>query len=842
MYQKIGFLNILRKAWPFVLLIVVIVTAMDIFIIQALSRRMTDQQKFRLQTKTATIRAQIESFVNTNMTLIYAAAANISLHPNINSDEFYRFARQILTYPNQIKNLTAAPDNRIVFVYPQKGNEKIIGLDYRKLKDQWLEVKKAIETDKMIVAGPLDLVQGGKGLVGRIPVYIKRNGKKEYWGLVSSVIDFNAKMQILQKQARSFNLSFALRGKDGKGSQGDIFYGDKSLFFDNQSIQMGIRLPNGFWQIAARPLAGWQKSHPFRYAVHLIMATAGLLLIFFTFSKMKKDMYLQMSEQRFKDLVYSSSDWVWEVNANGQYIYASGNVEKILGYKPENLLGKSPFDTMSPQEAQRVGKIFTDKATQKMPIQNLENQALNKNGDIVYLLTNGVPVLDMNGDLLGYRGVDKDITVKKQKEQELKKNKTLLDLFFSQSMIGFFFMMLDEPVFWDDNVDKDKVMDYVFSHQRITKVNQSILKQYHAKEEQFLGLTPNDFFAHDIENGKALWKEFFDNGHLHIDTQEKRFDDSNVMIEGDYICIFDEQGRIAGHFGVQKDVTKDREAEKQLERYIEIVDKNVITSQTDIHGYIIYASEAFCNISEFSKPDLLGKNHNVVRHPDMPAQLFKEMWQTIENNEVWHGELKNKKNNGGYYWVDTYISPLFNMAGEKTGYMAVRQDITDKKEIERISITDRLTGIFNRMRLDEVLIQEQNRYERYGQVYSIILFDIDFFKKVNDTYGHIAGDSVLKETAALIKKQVRVNDVFGRWGGEEFLLICPQTGGKDAHILAEKLRKSLAEYGFSQVPSITASFGVACIKNAANYNELLMNADKALYQAKDQGRNRVCVE
>lgn len=135
-------------------------------------------------------------------------------------------------------------------------------------------------------------------------------------------------------------------------------------------------------------------------------------------------------------------------------------------------------------------------------------------------------------------------------------NERLLELFFSQSMDGFFFMMLDEPVEWGDHVDKDRVLDYVFEHQRMTKVNSAILTQFNAsKPEEILGTTPAQFFAHDLAMAKERWRRFFDAGHFHNETDERRLDGTPMRIEGDYIVIYDDRGRIAGHFGIQRDVT-----------------------------------------------------------------------------------------------------------------------------------------------------------------------------------------------------------------------------------------------------------------------------------------------
>ena len=144
-------------------------------------------------------------------------------------------------------------------------------------------------------------------------------------------------------------------------------------------------------------------------------------------------------------------------------------------------------------------------------------------------------------------------------------NERLLELFFSQSLDGFFFMMLDEPVEWSDQVDKTRVLDFVFEHQRMTKVNAAIVTQFNARSaDELLGMTPAQFFAHDLAGAKARWREFFDRGHLHRETDERRLDGSPMRIEGDYMVIHDGQGRIAGHFGIQRDVTDRHLAGEEL--------------------------------------------------------------------------------------------------------------------------------------------------------------------------------------------------------------------------------------------------------------------------------------
>ena len=280
-------------------------------------------------------------------------------------------------------------------------------------------------------------------------------------------------------------------------------------------------------------------------------------------------------------------------------------------------------------------------------------------------------------------------------------------------------------------------------------------------------------------------------------------------------------------------------AQAKLERYIDIVDRNVISSQTDLKGVIIDVSTAFCEISGYSKEELIGQNHNVVRHPEIPNSFYKELWSTITKGNTWAGEMKNIAKDGSYYWVDAKIDPVRSATGDISGYISIRQNITDKKRIEKLSITDKLTGLDNRLRLDDLLLEEFNRMRRYSLELSIIICDIDLFKAVNDSYGHLVGDQVLIEIANILRLNCREVDVVGRWGGEEFLIICPETRVYEAMIVAEKLRSLIEVHDFSKVGHKTGSFGVTSVMSNDSIEDALQRTDKALYRAKENGRNRV---
>ncbi len=160
-------------------------------------------------------------------------------------------------------------------------------------------------------------------------------------------------------------------------------------------------------------------------------------------------------------------------------------------------------------------------------------------------------------------------------------------------------------------------------------------------------------------------------------------------------------------------------------------------------------------------------------------------------------------------------------------------------DLLRSANEDYLTGLYNRRKITRMLTTEIGRSKRYKRIFSIILIDIDDFKQINDTFGHNCGDTLLIEMADIIRNTVRNTDFTGRWGGEEFLVICPETDSHGATSLAEKIRSAIESNNFNNAGKITASFGVTVYKYDKDIRPLINRADDALYTAKKDGKNRV---
>ena len=272
----------------------------------------------------------------------------------------------------------------------------------------------------------------------------------------------------------------------------------------------------------------------------------------------------------------------------------------------------------------------------------------------------------------------------------------------------------------------------------------------------------------------------------------------------------------------------------------------------DKQGCITYWNESCARISGFSSGEMLGRHCRETVFGSKKGSAGQEAGRcgiemVLETGlpGTWKGCVRRK--NGQRIPVESHISVLRDEVGEITGAVEVFRDVSAHVALEdahrqllQLSKEDQLTGLFNRSAINDLLSAEIERSRRYRQSLSVIMIDIDHFKRINDRYGHDAGDKVLTKIGAILRFSLRKPDMVGRWGGEEFLVVAPSSDAWAAEQLAERLRGDIEDIPVGEIPEpITASFGVAQLSEGLNLDEVLYAADNALYTAKGSGRNRV---
>ncbi len=278
---------------------------------------------------------------------------------------------------------------------------------------------------------------------------------------------------------------------------------------------------------------------------------------------------------------------------------------------------------------------------------------------------------------------------------------------------------------------------------------------------------------------------------------------------------------------------------------------------TNREGEIVYVNPVFSTLTGYSLDELKGQTPRVFKSPNTPLLIHQDLWNTISAGKPWRGELCNRRKGGGEYWESIVINPVKNHAGEITHYVGIWQDITvrrrndenilnEKTALERQSRTDDLTGLYNRRHIFIEVEREVERSVRYGRPLSCMMIDIDDFKKINDTYGHFVGDQVVQTFARLLEDSIRTIDILGRYGGDEFLLILPETDLDEARSVAERIRSSVIDYQhqvMAELGPLTVSIGLVVFDESCRANKKLFieKADAVLMAAKRSGKNQIIV-
>lgn len=268
---------------------------------------------------------------------------------------------------------------------------------------------------------------------------------------------------------------------------------------------------------------------------------------------------------------------------------------------------------------------------------------------------------------------------------------------------------------------------------------------------------------------------------------------------------------------------------------------------TDKEGEISYVNPKFEQMSGHKREDVIGENPRMFKSGKTDNKTYSELWTTIKNGQTWEGDFENKDQHDRPYFVSAQISPIHNGKGVLEHFVGIQEDVTEKielqRQLEKIASTDSLTGIFNRGHFMLLAAQEIKRRIRYGHPLSILLFDLDYFKDVNDTYGHHSGDKVLQDFTQCIEQELRDSDIFGRLGGEEFAAIIVDTQRAETSQLAERLRQKIEDLEItSDDHLIRVTVSIGCTEwqeGDLEVEDILKRADKALYRAKEGGRNRV---
>ena len=291
--------------------------------------------------------------------------------------------------------------------------------------------------------------------------------------------------------------------------------------------------------------------------------------------------------------------------------------------------------------------------------------------------------------------------------------------------------------------------------------------------------------------------------------------------------------------------------ENELQRMLDVVNQNVYMSMTGLDGNITYVSDAFCRLTGYSQEQLVGQNHRILKSPHTSNEFYKKLWNEISAGNIWKGELENISKKGEPYWVDASITPIYDEEGKISSFMAIRKDITSKKQMEMLAITDALSDLYNRRYFNMIFDKEIKRLKREHGLMTFMMLDIDHFKLYNDKYGHLRGDEVIIAVSQCLKEVCkRATDQVFRLGGEEFGIVLLAMEEAQVHDFAKKVIKAIENLNIKHeenypYPWVTVSLGAVICHFDANTRldakDIYQIADDAMYTSKQTGRNRVFI-
>lgn len=266
-------------------LLLIIFITLGLFVVEwTENKRFRENQRRSIVEQLSTIRARLEGGLNAELLLARSIITDVSVNTDITKDRFFNIAEHFFKASKHIRNIGLAKGTILTYVYPVEENEKAIGIDYKKIASQWPAVQRVIEGRKTVVAGPLNLVQGGSGIISRTPIYISNAGSRieEYFGLLSVVINTPSLFEAAGLNDKDLSIKLSIRGKDGLGTKGEVFYGSEELFA-NDPVLMEVTLPEGHWLMAATPVNGWEKTSlriPYYRIAALVVSLIILFLLF----------------------------------------------------------------------------------------------------------------------------------------------------------------------------------------------------------------------------------------------------------------------------------------------------------------------------------------------------------------------------------------------------------------------------------------------------------------------------------------------------------------------------------------------------------------------------------
>ncbi len=537
---------------------------------------------------------------------------------------------------------------------------------------------------------------------------------------------------------------------------------------------------------------------------------------------------LSLSEKRYRAFIESSNDWVWECDKYCKTVYSNTAIIDILGYSPDEIIGKSCLDHMYHEDKIEIENMIPDCIAFKTGWGNKIIRWINNEGSIKYLESSSTIIINDNGEFAGFRGVDRDVTSRILAEQAIEKSQQTLNCAFDATPDGVSITRLSDGIF-------------VYANEALARFSQFSVDEIIGNSVYDL-----DFYVHPETRNELINKLLKDNLVTDFQTELRRKDGEIIpaSLSSSLVDMSDAKYIIT----ISRDITESKAAENELIKLTTALEQSHdAIFITDSYGVIEYVNSRLLELTEFTSEELIGHKPNIWKSNETPEEIYDELWKTITKGNIWKGDILNCKKGGENYWSSDVISPIRSVEGKITHYLGTQEDITKIRNLNQ-QLTwqashDSLTGLVNRREFERRLERITLAYKHDDASHALFFMDLDQFQVVNDTCGHTAGDELLRQLSDVLLDKMRKRDTLARIGGDEFAVLMEHCSLDHAYRVANSLLEATQKYQFQwnhQIFRVGVSIGLIPItKYDISHTQLLKQADNACYIAKEQGRNRI---